>query len=188
MNLGSEGESRQEPLGEGRMCTEAWGRGSGGGSHEDGAVDSALSVTEVCGLWGERCRVWCTCCKNTLAAWGEQTVGEQGRMGSPLLGAITNSQSGRYGLYFRGTDKPLGGVLMTSLGAQTPNGWPSSSGSQGSSSWSNAETSFLKWLLHHFYAYRKFTMILFLKADRVTSLPQNKQRKSLHSTLNVKTD
>lgn len=126
--------------------------------------------------------------RTTLAVGGGQTVGEQGRTASPLLLAIIHSQSARYGLDFQGTDKPLGGVLMTSLGAQAPNGRLSSPESQGSSSLSSAEISFLKWPLHHFYAYRKFTMILFLKADRITSLPQNKQRKSLHSKLNVKTD
>lgn len=51
MNLGSEGENRQERLGGERMCMEAWERGSGGGNQmKVGAVDSALSVTEVCGF------------------------------------------------------------------------------------------------------------------------------------------
>ena len=47
--------------------------------------------------------------------------------------------------------------------------------------------SILKWLLTHFYVNRKFTMILSLKTDRIKSLPQNKQRKSLHSKMNIKT-
>lgn len=164
-------------------------KGSGGGNQmKVGAVNSALSVTGVCGFWEKYAGSDVHIARTTLAAGGEQTVGEQGRMASPLPWAVINSQSARHGLYLQETDNPLGGVLMASLGAQALDGRLSSSGSQGSSSLSNAEISFLQWPLHHFYAYRKFTMIPFLKADRVTPLPPHKQRKSLHSTLNAKTD
>lgn len=48
----------------------------------------------------------------------------------------------------------------------------------GSTSLSIAEISSLKWLLNHFYVYRKFPMILSVKTDRIISLPKNKWRKA----------
>lgn len=117
--------------------------GGGGNQMKVGAVDSALSVTEVGGFWERGAGSDVHIARTALAAGGEQTVGEQGRVASPLPWAVINSQSGRHGLHLQGTDNPLGGVLMVSLGAQAPDGRLSSSGSQGSSSLSNAEVSFL---------------------------------------------
>lgn len=163
-------------------------------------MESVLKVPEFCGFL--RRGTWSDLhfLRITQAAWGEQTdCRGQERMNRTFLLAIINSQYQDKSYTSTGLKSSDGSMCCAfnycSLGAEASNSRQSSLGPQGkvcsgihsSSSSSITEISFLKWLLNHFYVYRKFTMILSLKTDRITSLPQNMRRKNLHSKMDIKT-